>query len=238
MADPYLLLWLEAPLQSWGVDSVFDLRDTLDFPTKSGVLGLICCARGAAGAQTDWLAQWASSDMTVVSYPKVSEDRLSVSRPVLLEDFHTVGTGYDDKNPWENLMIPKTSEGKKAVGSGAKLTYRYYLQDAAFAVMLQGSREALEEVSTALQTPVWDVYLGRKSCVPTDVIYQGVFDSLELAREKAELLAQSKARQADFIVKQGREEGGETLVLTDVPVAFGDNKTYSDRYVTIVPIED
>ena len=34
-----LLLWLEAPLQSWGVDSRFGRRDTLPFPSRSGVLG-------------------------------------------------------------------------------------------------------------------------------------------------------------------------------------------------------
>ncbi|HBZ0090419.1 TPA: type I-E CRISPR-associated protein Cas5/CasD, partial [Klebsiella pneumoniae] len=45
----YMLLWLEGPLQSWGGDSKFGVRDTLNFPTRSGILGLICCARGAAG---------------------------------------------------------------------------------------------------------------------------------------------------------------------------------------------
>ena len=53
MSEPYLLLWLEAPLQAWGHDSKFGRRDSLDFPTKSGVLGLLCCARGAAGEQSD-----------------------------------------------------------------------------------------------------------------------------------------------------------------------------------------
>ena len=46
-----LLLWLEAPLQSWGVDSRFGRRDTLPFPSRSGVLGLVCCATGRNGEQ-------------------------------------------------------------------------------------------------------------------------------------------------------------------------------------------
>ena len=54
MTDPYLLLWLEAPLQAWGHDSKFGRRDSLDFPTKSGVLGLLCSARGAGGEE-QWL---------------------------------------------------------------------------------------------------------------------------------------------------------------------------------------
>ena len=68
MANPYLLLWLEAPLQAWGHDSKFGRRDSLDFPTKSGVLGLLCCARGARGLQTEWLAAifrwWAAATTT------------------------------------------------------------------------------------------------------------------------------------------------------------------------------
>ncbi|HQB07934.1 MAG TPA: type I-E CRISPR-associated protein Cas5/CasD, partial [Rectinema sp.] len=51
----YLLLWLEAPLQSWGFDSKFNRRDTLAFPTRSGILGLLLCAMGAQGEQRELL---------------------------------------------------------------------------------------------------------------------------------------------------------------------------------------
>lgn len=51
MAEPYLLMWLEAPLQAWGHESRFGRRESLDFPTKSGVLGLLCCALGYGGEQ-------------------------------------------------------------------------------------------------------------------------------------------------------------------------------------------
>lgn len=44
-----LLLWLEGPLQSWGHDSQFDRRDTLPFPTFSGICGMLCAALGAGG---------------------------------------------------------------------------------------------------------------------------------------------------------------------------------------------
>lgn len=41
-----LLLRLAGPMQSWGVDSRFSRRETLRYPTKSGVLGLIAAAQG------------------------------------------------------------------------------------------------------------------------------------------------------------------------------------------------
>ena len=133
MNNPYLLLWLEAPLQSWGHDSKFGRRDTLNFPTKSGILGLVCSALGAGGEQTELLAEFAALKQTVISFvraEKTSSDALiKREREPMLRDFHMVGSGYDDKDPWASLLIPKTSEGKKAVGGGAKMTYRYYLQE-------------------------------------------------------------------------------------------------------------
>lgn len=230
-SDPYLLLWLEAPLQSWGANSLFDLRDTLAFPTKSGVLGLICCARGEGGEQENWLSHWVTRDMQVISYSRNEEGQ---RKTPLLEDFHTVGVGYDYENPWEMLLIPKKSDGKRPVGTGAKVTYRYYLQDAAFAVLLQGEQAMLEEVAAALQAPIWDVYLGRKTCAPTELIYQGIFDTAELASEKAKEIALAKSRYAAFTVYQGKREEGEVFVLNDNPIRFGEEKAYSDRSVTLI----
>lgn len=235
MTDPYLLLWLEAPLQSWGHDSKFGRRDSLDFPTKSGVFGLLCCALGAGGKQTKWLARWADCDMQVQAYVQTDRKGESLLRQPLMRDFHMVGSGYDDKDPWQTLLIPKTSAGKKAVGGGTKMTYRYYLQDMAFAVALQGSQHELLELEKALQNPVWDLYLGRKNCVPTEFIAQGVHADAEQAMAKAGELAKSKCRSQVFQVLQG-EHDGEVLTLNDVPLQFGEHKLYRDRRITVLPV--
>jgi CRISPR system Cascade subunit CasD len=229
------MLWLEAPLQSWGHDSKFGRRDSLDFPTKSGVFGLLCCALGAGGQQIDWLARWADRDMQVQAYVLAGKQDQPVQRQPLLRDFQMVGSGYDDKDPWQKLLIPKTSEGKKAVGGGTKMTYRYYLQDMAFAVALQGPQKELVELESALQHPVWDLYLGRKNCVPSEFIAQGIHADMEQVSDKAEQLAATKNRQLTFKVLQG-EHGGEVLTLNDVPLQFGGHKLYRDRRVTILPV--
>ncbi len=41
-----LLLRLAGPMQSWGVQRRFSVRDTGLEPSKSGVVGLLCAARG------------------------------------------------------------------------------------------------------------------------------------------------------------------------------------------------
>ncbi len=239
MANPYLLLWLEAPLQSWGHDSKFGRRDTLNFPTKSGVMGLVCCALGYGGEQKEFLAEFAPLKQTVLSFVRKNHKNEKTDREPLLRDFHMVGSGYDDKDPWTTLLIPKTADGKKAVGGGAKMTYRYYLQDAYFAVVLEVPNERAETIADALQSPVWDLFLGRKSCVPTDLISRGIFDSeadaINRAKEIGELdeLHGGKNLLEDFRVLDGEHEG-EVLTLNDVPICFGEKKVYRDRRVTVI----
>ncbi len=232
MSDPYLLLWLEAPLQSWGHDSKFGRRDSLDFPTKSGLLGLLCCARGAGGEEREWLQAMAELDLQLIAYVPTDRQGLPLPRQPLMRDFHMVGSGYDDQDPWQNLLIPKTSEGKKAVGGGTKMTYRYYLQDMAYAVALQVPASMADELGAALVSPTWDLYLGRKNCVPTEFIYQGVFDAAEQALAAGAEIAATKGKAFAFRVMQG-EHPGEVLILNDVPLQFGGHKKYRDRRVTV-----
>jgi len=238
MEKKYILLWIEAPLQAWGADSKFGRRDTLPFPTKSGVLGLVLCAMGASGPQNDLLAKLSLETLQIASYvrSKVSKDgqtRDKVSKEPLLRDFHMVGSGYDDKDIWQKLLIPKTSEGKPAVGGGSKMTYRYYLQDAHFAAVLEVTVDMADAICDALKNPVYDLYFGRKNCVPTERIFQGSFHSIAEAWQRAAALAQDKQLLEDFRVLDGEYEG-DLMTLNDVPVQFGEIKKYRDRRVTIV----
>jgi len=237
----HLLLWLQAPLQSWGHDSKFGRRDTLNFPTRSGILGLVCCALGAGGKQRELLSEFAPLKQWVISFVRsrknAKEETVKRNHEPLLCDFHMIGSGYDDKDPWETLLIPKTSEGKKAVGGGTKITYRYYLQDAFFAVILEVPSEKAEIFAEKLQYPVWDLCLGRRSCIPTDLVYRGTFDSEVTAELEAVKIATEKHLLADFRVVDGaHEEGDEVLTLTDVPVQFGERKVYRDRRVTVISV--
>ena len=147
-----------------------------------------------------------------------------------------VGSGYNDTNPWETLLIPKTSDGKKAVGGGTKITYRYYLQDAKFAVVLEVPAESAVSFAEALQNPTYDLYLGRKNCVPTDFIYRGTFESEKDALRRADEIAQEKGFLVeDFRVVDGEQnDDGEAMTLNDVPVQFGEIKRYRDRRVTVI----
>ena len=123
------------------------------------------------------------------------------------------------------------------MGGGTKRTYRYYLQDAAFAVALEVPGDKAESIAEALQNPAWDIYLGRKSCVPTDFVYRGIFDQETAALEQAETIAVEKQRIEDFRVVQGalgEGEADEVFTINDVPVQFGEDKRYRDRQVSLI----
>jgi len=239
MGMKYLLLWLEGPLQSWGVDSKFGRRESLSFPTKSGIYGMFLAALGAQGPQIDLLEKLAGYNQFVIScMPLVAEhkndkalDGRIQSNPFLM-DFQMVGSGYDEKDPWQRMLIPKKNDGGVAVGGGSKMTYRYYLQDARFAVIQELDSLFVESIERSLQNPVFDIYLGRKNCVPTDLVYRGTFDSFEEASTMAKSLIGDKNLSISFTVEDGVGDG-EQMVLNDVPLQFGQFKKYRDRTVTI-----
>jgi len=220
MNTRYLLLWLEAPLQSWGSDSKFGRRDTLNFPTRSGILGLILCALGASGEQRELLDRFGAFTQTVHAFTVHQ-------REALLCDFQMVGSGYDTEDPWQKLLEPYKSDGKQrnSDGGGAKMTYRYYLQDARFGVILDLPEDLAAQAKTALQHPVFDLYLGRKACVPTDFIYRGIYPSDEEANKELNHLAAEKGLTLDFTVINGDfPEKGDVMTLNDIPVQFGTEK--------------
>lgn len=251
MTSKYLLLWLEAPLQSWGFDSRFNRRDTLEFPTKSGILGLLLCAMGLSGEQREILSRFSSLKQTVLSYEWRSASKKPEVR-TLLHDFQMIGSGYNDKDSWEKWMIPKTSEGKPAVGGGTKITHRYYLQDAKFAAVVEVPSDLSEEIARALQNPAWPLYLGRRCCIPTELIYRCTFDSEEDALQHLQEYLNQRAQERNtaerfpkdwqlheiFRVVDGQHSGSggfnaaNTFILNDVPIQFGKEKKYRDRTVT------
>lgn len=230
MNTSYVLLWFEAPLQSWGADSKFYRRNTMEFPTKSGVLGLVLCGMGATGKQTYLLKNFVDLEQDIYSFKR--QEELGQKIP-LLQDFQMVGAGYNESNPWQSMLIPKTSEGRKSVGGGSKLSYKYYLQNARFAVILEIPSDLTTTIERALTMPYYDIYLGRKNCVPTDFVYRGIYHSKELAKKQAFVIAEEKNLVNDFYVLDGVHEG-KVMSIQDVPVQFGQVKKYVDRQVTLI----
>jgi CRISPR system Cascade subunit CasD len=223
----YLALRLEGPFQSWGFNSQFNRRNTGLMPTKSGIAGMICAAMGfprGSELEKDFLLQFREVSFTAVSIPrKVSyNDKnayqkwnkvLDVRR---MQDFHTV------------------KDTLKADGKikDTHITYRQYLNDAFFGVIIKGDGILIEKIAAALKNPVWGICLGRKNCIPSAPVYAGLYRTEKDGLEK---LLQGRpieefTRQVEAV---SFEEGKDTL--SDQAVSFNSSarKFIPRRVLTI-----
>lgn len=199
-----LFLRLESPLQSWGEDSQWSERRTAPEPTKSGIVGLLACALG-------WNDDERISGLSRRIRMGVRHDVPGTPAP--LRDYHTVGGGYDRPQ----LL---TAEGRPKFIPNTKKphiepTWRYYLCDASFLVAIRSDSTTIEELSNAVQSPAWPLYLGRRSCVPSRPLFDAIgdYDSLQAALEQrpARFLDSDAARQVTkhprIVVECGAGEG-------------------------------
>lgn len=138
-----LLMRLSGPLQAWGVQSRFGMRDTTREPSKSGVVGLLAAALGRP--RNADIRDLAALRMGV----RVDQEG------ALLRDYHTAQDVYRAKG------------GIKPT----ELSTRYYLGDACFLVGLEGDAALLQTLHNALRDPVWSLFLGRRAFPPGEPVW-------------------------------------------------------------------
>jgi len=239
-----IFLRLEGPLQSWGIGSRFVIRDTAGEPTKSGVLGLLCCAMGVRRDQ-------ARPVLKRLNRLRVG---VRVDRPgVLWSDYHTVGAGYGNITAAGKIKRTATTGEYEPV-----VSRRFYLCDASFLVALHGEAEDAELLATiahGLMRPHWMLYLGRKACPPAVPIFNpsagvGTFADLESAlascpwRPRLQHIDRREGHALPAVIEQpdagGEGVSGDVELPMDEPVSFLP-PVYRPRPVVrteVVPCED
>lgn len=190
-----LLLRLVAPMQSWGVQSHFDIRDTGREPSKSGVIGLLCAALGR---------------------PRDAPLEDLAALPMAVRVDREGEVAVDFQNAQDVL---------RAVGGlkPTEISQRYYLADAAFLVGLAGDLALLQTLHAALRNPVWSLYLGRKAFVPGESVW--LPDGLRPGEDLQQALATYPwvGRREDDRPEQVRvvsDDPDGTEVRYDLPVSF------------------
>jgi len=197
-----LLIRLSAPMQSWGTQSRFTMRDTGLEPSKSGVLGLLCAALGIDREDDDGLRPIASLRIGV----RVDKEGS------LQMDFHTaMDIMKADGNKPRPPKNPKFSS----------ISNRYYLANAAFLVGLESKDLALlERIQSALQKPVWALFLGRKAFVPSEPVHllDGIRagETLESALQNYPCLRKADSEKLRLVI----EDNNGSIVRSDQPMSF------------------
>ena len=211
-----LLIRLSAPMQSWGTQSRFTMRDTGLEPSKSGVIGLLCAALGIDREDDDGLRPLASLRMGI----RVDKEGL------LQVDYHTA----------QNVLMANGNT------KDTELSNRYYLANAVFLVGLESEDLALlERIQSALQKPVWALFLGRKAFVPSEPVHllDGLHtdEVLEQALHTYPCLREPFSEKLRLVI----EDNNSSIVRSDQPISFGrTTRKFAPRRVRVdfVPVPE
>lgn len=215
----HLSMLLDTPLQSWGYMSRFDKRTTLSYPTLSGIIGMLCASMGID--RKDVVALTMFDELQIRTYVLRYGSRLT--------DYHTVGGGWDKKVNPENV-VPKAKD-KPGCNTGDPVqTYREYLQDSCFGVVVTGQRQTITQLGAALENPKWGIWLGRKACIPAKPVFQGIYPDHESALKQL-LEAGHSSSFISFIEEVDRFENGSDTIM-DRPLDFT-KRQFAPRRVII-----
>lgn len=208
---PTLLLKMSGPLQSWGTQSRFRRRDAGHEPSKSGVIGLVAAALGR-------------------SRNEPVDDLVSLRFAVRTDASGTLIRDYQTAKNWA-----KNPKGD------VSLSTRMYLSDAVFVVALEGEREQLETIESALKKPVYPLYLGRRACPAGYDLVLGIReDSAEEALRSLEWQMPEHRRQnlpIQVLLRIQRDAlpGERGDLVEDIPVSFSsEHRQYTSREVVSV----
>jgi len=212
-----LLFRLQAPMQAWGVQSYFGVRDTARFPTRSGMIGLLCAALGLPR----------NADLSEFDDLRFG---VRVDRPgVMMCDFQAAQDIY-------------LSEGK--ISDNATIGNRYYLADAVFLAGIESEDLAqLARYEAALKSPKWLLYLGRRAFPAAKPVWlQGGLReqaTLEQALQAFPFLLSEEVRLASDHLQLALETDSGAIVQRDRPISF-EERTYVQRrlQVFLTPVPD
>lgn len=193
----FLILKLHGPMQVWGEHTFEGLRPSGNFPTRSGILGLLGACLGIRRNQSERLQELADSIGIAVR-----QDERKDCRILKITDYHTVKHARIE---YAGLKSHETIQ-----------TWREYILDAHFTVALWNQPDAvirLDNLESAVKQPFFTPYMGRRCCPLTRPLFE---KRLEAANPQDGL--REIAPHAGTIYS---EEGDETIRrfrVRDIPL--------------------
>ena len=166
----YLLLNVQAPLVSFGGNTVDNYGVTRRFPVASMLTGILANAMG--WNRTDFEKHQQLQSALGYAY------RINHTEPYRLIDFQTAELSASDKH-WTTNGTPSDRKGGEM--KGPHLRFRHYLQDVqanvALTVAESNTGLSVNQLAKAIQEPARTLFLGRKSCLPSVPLYAGITEA-------------------------------------------------------------
>lgn len=192
----WLKLTLEASMSAFGGVVVDGRGVTRDRPAVSAITGLLANALGYDRTETGRLAALQSRLLLASAYRARDGFRIT--------DFQTAQLAKNDKG-WTRWGVEGREGGVSTYDSPA-LTYRDYLADrlTVCVVGLRGDGDPdLDALAAALDRPARPLFIGRKCCLPSRPILDGVIE----ATDALEALRAAIPAPGDWSVSLPRGQG-------------------------------
>jgi len=193
-------------LQSWGESSKKITRDTIEFPTLSGVVGILQSACGVYEENNDPL------------WEKITNIQMSILivNPGLKQvDYQTAA----------NAVKMDCSASKDTV-----VSYRYFLTDAHFLIAITANQNLIEIIAAGLKCPKNMLYMGRKAFPLNFDFFMGVHDGGNAEKILLNLLKNNggKTNHTYYLVEESITNEVHSMILWDKPLR---NKKFAPRKI-------
>lgn len=201
----FFVLKIYSHLQSWGTTELDNSNDsnpktTEFFPTKSGLSGLVRCALGRGRDVFD----------------DFDKKLLSMEYFVRVDQIGSV---------MKDFQVMQASHHNFKANNSSKIIPKIYLENYSFTVLMSfpdlDSNE-LDFVAEKLNNPTWNIFYGRKTCIPLLPPFVGVIDS----DDPIELLKKIPLHKS-FNDKVKFKIQCDKKVDNSIPKTLKDNNTYS-----------
>ncbi|ONI87969.1 type I-E CRISPR-associated protein Cas5/CasD [Saccharothrix sp. ALI-22-I] len=140
-----------------------------------------------------------------------------------------IGVRIDQPGQLErDFQTARTRDGSTSM----PLSYRFYLADAVFAVAVEGEQALLESLEQALRSPVFPLFLGRRSCPPAGKLLHGLRE--DALRERLE---QHPWLASPWVQRRHQSPTVERDIVIDCPPDAVDAELVRDEPISFDPRE-
>lgn len=173
----YLVLNFQAPMLSFGGLSVDNNNVTRRFPAASMITGLLGNALGYGHEDHQALDRLQG----MIRFGSLAD---KPGKQFL--DYQTVDLGQPFmRNPGWTTRGQVETRGGGSSSTGTHIRYRYYHADSSCTVALaldppSGRAPSLKCLADALAEPERPLFIGRKNCLPSDLICRGIIEAENL----------------------------------------------------------
>ena len=169
----HLILDLEAPLMSFGGETIDNYGVIRSFPSASMLTGLLANALGWRRIQRE---QHQQLQDRLIFAARIDREPHGGVR---MTDFQTAQLGANDKG-WTTRGMPEERAGGPNTYNAPHLRFRDYFADMRVTVALRLEPEddapTLNDLKVALEEPARPLFIGRKPCLPSAPLLAGCRD--------------------------------------------------------------